>query len=92
MQKNSPHRRENRILAAILKELRLNVGLNQIDLAARAQMRQSDVSKIETGVRQIDYLELRQWLAATDFDVASFEAEFAARVERMGLTHPPKAK
>lgn len=90
MQKKSSHPRQNRILAAILKELRINSGMNQMDLAGGADLRQSDVSKIETGVRQIDYLELRRWLAATHFDMASFDAEFESRIERLGLTHPQK--
>lgn len=87
MQK-SPYRRENKLLAAILKELRVNVGMTQVDLAKLAELRQSDVSKVESGVRQISYLELRRWLVAVDFDMATFDAEFDARMQRSGLARP----
>lgn len=77
----SPYDRENKILAETLKQLRLSVGLNQTALAERAGLRQSDVSKVESGVRQVGYLELRRWLGALNCDVGAFDAEFAARLD-----------
>ena len=84
----TPHGRENRILMAILKEWRLNVGLTQIQLSERSGIRQSDVSRIENGARQIGYFELRDWLCALGFDIATFDAELQSRLLRQGITQP----
>lgn len=67
--------------------MRLSADTHQTDFAVAARLRQSAVLEIETEVRQISCLELRRWLAATHFDMASFDTEFDARLERLGLTH-----
>lgn len=68
--------RENRLLLKLLREVRAARGLTQADLAKRMKMRQTDVSKVETGVRRIDFVELRHWLIALDLDMAAFVDEF----------------
>lgn len=68
--------RENRLLLKLLREVRIARGLTQADLAKRMKMRQSDLSKVETGVRRIDFVELRHWLIALDLDMAAFVGEF----------------
>lgn len=72
--------RENRLILKLLRELRAARGLTQAELAKRAKMLQSDVSKVETGVRRVDFVELRHWLIALDLDMATFAAEFEARL------------
>lgn len=47
-------------LQALLKELRLKSGLRQADLAEKLGQPQSFVSKVESGERRLDILELRQ--------------------------------
>ncbi len=84
----SPHARENRILMTILKEWRLDVGLTQVQLSQRSGIRQSDVSRIENGARQIGYFELRDWLCVLGFDVATFDSELQERLLRQGITQP----
>jgi transcriptional regulator with XRE-family HTH domain len=42
-----------------LRDARLEAGLNQVDVAKRMKKPQSFVSKIETGERRIDPVELR---------------------------------
>ncbi|MDM0082913.1 helix-turn-helix transcriptional regulator [Variovorax sp. J31P179] len=68
--------RENRLLLKLLREVRAARGLTQADLAKRMKMRQTDVSKVETGVRRIDFVELRHWLIALDLDMPAFVDEF----------------
>lgn len=72
--------RESRLLLKLLKEIRTARGLTQAELAKRAKMLQSDVSKVETGVRRIDFVELRHWLIALDLDMATFVSEFESRL------------
>jgi DNA-binding XRE family transcriptional regulator len=83
----SPHDRQNRLLAATLKQLRLNLSLTQSELAQRAGLRQSDVSKVENGIRQVGYLELRVWLAALDCSIGIFDAAFSTQL-RNGSVQP----
>ena len=72
--------RESRLLHQLLKEIRVARGLTQEDVARRIRMRQSDLSKVETGVRRLDFVELRHWLIALDFDMQTFVDEFEARL------------
>lgn len=72
--------RESRLVLKLLKEFRMARGLTQADLAKRTKMLQSDISKVETGVRRVDFVELRHWLIALDLDLATFVAEFETRL------------
>ncbi len=64
-------------LQALLKRLRRDAGLRQVDLAARLGQPQSFVSKLESGERRLDVLELRQLCKILGI---SFQ-EFAAKLE-----------
>ncbi|MEJ1126389.1 helix-turn-helix transcriptional regulator [Variovorax sp. CCNWLW225] len=72
--------RENRLVLELLKEFRMARGLTQAELAKRTKMLQSNVSKVETGLRRIDFVELRHWLIALDLDINTFAEEFEARL------------
>lgn len=65
-------------LRSLLRQVRLEAGLHQSDLAARLGTAQSVVSKIETGDRQVDVLELRQICLAIGISLE----EFVRRLER----------
>lgn len=67
----------------LLIDVREARGKTQVQLADVLKMRQSDLSKIERGVRRIDFVELRRWLIALDFDVATFSQEFESRLDAM---------
>jgi transcriptional regulator with XRE-family HTH domain len=47
-------------LLLLLKELRQQYGITQVELAKKLGVPQSFVSKYESGERQLDILELRQ--------------------------------
>lgn len=72
--------RESRLLHDLIKEVRIARGLTQEDVARRTKMRQSDLSKVETGVRRLDFVELRHLLIALDLDMKTFVDEFEARL------------
>ncbi|WP_459556771.1 helix-turn-helix domain-containing protein [Lacunimicrobium album] len=50
---------EYEALLELLKELRKQSGLSQIDLAAKLGQTQSFVSKVERGDRRLDVIQLR---------------------------------
>ena len=56
---SSIHSPEHQRLVAILRELRNEAGLRQVELAERLGRHQSYVSKYETGERRLDLIELQ---------------------------------
>jgi ribosome-binding protein aMBF1 (putative translation factor) len=64
-------------LARLLRQARLEAGLEQQDLAARLAVPVSVLSKMETGHRGVDVLELRALCAAIGLPLGTF----AARLE-----------
>lgn len=56
--------REHKILLKLLKKIRVEAGLRQVDLAKKLKVPQSMISKYEVGERRIDLLELREICAA----------------------------
>ena len=52
-----------KIVESLLKELRVNAGLRQIDVASALGIQQSMVSKYEVGERRLDILEIRELCA-----------------------------
>ena len=56
--------------------------MTQVELAKKLGMTQSDLSKVERGVRRIDFVELRHWAAAARYLlVPSAEAHAATRYQ-----------
>jgi transcriptional regulator with XRE-family HTH domain len=82
MERSGPRIRANRkhqkALLDLLRQIRVDAGLRQVDLAKILKMPQSVVSKYESGERRLDLLELRQVCAASGITLK----EFVARLER----------
>jgi transcriptional regulator with XRE-family HTH domain len=64
--KNSQNKWQQDTLAHLLRDLRRQAGLRQIELAARLGLPQSFISKYESGERSLDLFELRKICAALD--------------------------
>ena len=56
----------------LLREVREEVGMTQVDLGERLGEGQDFVSKCERGVRRIDVVELRQWCHALGVPLDAF--------------------
>jgi transcriptional regulator with XRE-family HTH domain len=72
---------EGQVLLGLLRDLRLAAGVHQAELAARLNIRQQDLSKIETGVRRIDVVEFRRWAHALGYEFGTVVAEFELRID-----------
>ncbi|PLZ02683.1 XRE family transcriptional regulator [Burkholderia sp. WAC0059] len=59
-------------IADLLAELRKERGLLQQDVADRLGRPQAFVSKVESGLRRLDLIELMDFLAALDVDPQEF--------------------
>jgi transcriptional regulator with XRE-family HTH domain len=70
-------RRKNRkVLLALLREVRTEAGLTQMDMAQALSVPQSFVSKYETGERRLDLLELQQVCQALGISLETFVKRF----------------
>ena len=87
--KYPPHSDVRAIFIEQLRSVRIESGVSQTELGARLGIQQSDVSKVERGVRRLDVVELRAWLAALSVPLLEFvrclDAELSSR-ESLGKT------
>lgn len=74
---SEPHRR----LTALLRDLRVEAGLRQVDVADRLTKPQSFVSKYEAGERRLDLIELREVCAVLGIGLVEFAKRFEALVD-----------
>lgn len=65
-------------LVALLRELRVEAGMTQTELAARIEKDQTFISKYESGERRLDILEIREICHA----VGITSEEFVRRLEK----------
>lgn len=68
------------VFLELLLEYRKASGISQEELAARIGWRQTDISKVQRGVRRIDVLELRTWLSGMEQSFAEFVTELDRRL------------
>lgn len=67
---------EQQRLQELLRQIRMDAGLKQTDLAERLGQSQSFVSKYESGERRLDLLELRQICEAIGMPLSEFVCKF----------------
>lgn len=72
----SIHSERRRRLRDLLREIRTEANLRQVDLAQRLGQPQSFVSKYEAGERRLDIVELEQVCIACDVSLSDFIARF----------------
>lgn len=65
-------------LVGLLREMRVESGLTQTDLAARIEKDQAYVSRYESGQRRLDVLEVRELCQAVGIGLE----EFVKRLEK----------
>lgn len=87
MATKSIHKPEYKVLVKLLRQARKDAGLDQKDLAALLERRQSYVSNVERGRRRLDLLELREHCLACGQELAAlvvrFEKEIADQPDRL---------
>ena len=66
-------------LVTLLREMRVEAGLTQTDLAVRIEKDQAYVSRYESGQRRLDVLEVREICKA----IGTTLEEFVKRLERI---------
>lgn len=85
-----PHSADYRHFLSELRAARVSAGITQQELANRLGVHQTVISKAELGVRRVDVVELRAWLAALDVSLAQFITKIDVRLSRH--SRPPVLK
>lgn len=79
MHKSQPQEGHDSLLA-LLRQIRLDAKLRQVDLAKRLGQPQSFVSKYESGERRLDILELRSLCKTVGTTLEQFVAKLEQRL------------
>jgi transcriptional regulator with XRE-family HTH domain len=77
----SLYKQENEALVALIRQIRVEAGLTQVELADALRRPQSFVSKVERGERRLDLLQLRELCAACGVSLTAFVKRFEAVVK-----------
>lgn len=72
----SIYSREQEVLQALLRQVRLDANLRQEQLAAKLKRPQSFVSKYESGERRLDLVEIREICKALGVPLSKFVVKF----------------
>ena len=78
--KKSLNSAEHKILLEMLYQLRAVSGLRQSDLADLLKVPQSFVSKIESGERRIDFIELQAIIKCFNTNIIEFVTEYENKI------------
>jgi transcriptional regulator with XRE-family HTH domain len=78
--KKSFNSKEHKILVELLYQLRISAGFRQVDLASMLKVPQSFISKIESGERRVDLIELRTILKCFNTDIIEFLSELEKKI------------
>lgn len=79
--KKSLYKKENEIFVQLLIEFRNKKGLLQTDLAKKLNVHQSFISKIETGQRRVDIVELKEICKQLNIKLSDFCKSFEKKIE-----------
>jgi transcriptional regulator with XRE-family HTH domain len=80
MARSSTKVRRRAVLLDLLREVRLEAGMRQTDVAAKLGKAQSFVSNYESGERRLDLLELQSVCEVLGIGLVDFVKRFHSRV------------
>jgi transcriptional regulator with XRE-family HTH domain len=78
--KKSLKSKDQKSLLELLYQLRITSGLKQSELADMLKVPQSFISKIESGERRVDLMELRAILKCLNTDIIEFVTELENKI------------
>jgi transcriptional regulator with XRE-family HTH domain len=85
MEKSGPrltaNRKQQKALLSLLRQLRVEAGLRQVDMARALRKPQAFVSYYESGARRLDLLELRQICDVLGVPLVEFVRQFETMLQ-----------
>jgi transcriptional regulator with XRE-family HTH domain len=78
--RKSTFSREYKTLCRLLREVRQEADVSQVELAARLNETQSDISKFERGERRLDVVQLGWWCKALGCQLSDFVKKYEQQV------------
>ena len=75
------HRDEYEVLLALVKQMRVNAGLTQVELSEALGRPQSLISKIERGVIRLDVMQLKDICDTCNRTLTSFCREYEKAID-----------
>lgn len=84
--------REYQVFLDLLREVRVNAGVTQVNLAERLEETQSFVSKCERGERRLDLVEARRWCHCLNSSFPGFIHKLEERLQRLGPSRSGKRR
>ncbi|MBB6184335.1 helix-turn-helix domain-containing protein [Oleiagrimonas soli] len=91
MKRASIHTPEHAELVTLLRDLRLEAGLSQAEVAASLGRPQTYVSAIEVGQRGVDLVQVRELGAIYGLTFVDFAARLEQRLkDKVSETRPPR--
>lgn len=82
--RKSQYSHPQKILQKLLRQIRLDAGLRQKDLAERLEKPQSFISKYESGERRLDLVELHQICNMVGVSLEEFARKFEEETKKTG--------
>lgn len=83
--KKTIHQPEHLVLAELLRDLRLEANLTQVEVAARLDVGQSRVSELERGMRRLDLMEISELAAAYGTTLLEVVISYESRLKKKRL-------
>lgn len=75
------HRPETKVLVDLIKEIREDAGLTQVQLSEKLGRAQSFISDVERGHRRLDLVQLLDLCRAVDISLSGFVRRFERKVD-----------
>lgn len=72
---------QHEVFLDMLRDRRQTLGLAQVELAKKLGQTQAMVSRVETGARRLDVIELRDWLHVLEVDFLTFMKTLDTRLK-----------
>lgn len=88
---HSTHHDEYRLLIALLRDVRKELGVTQIELGKRLDNTQTFVSKVERGERRLDVVEFVEFCEAIGAETQAVLARFLAQRQDKAMPSQKKA-
>jgi len=75
------------VVLSLLRDRREALGIRQADLAHKLGQTQAMVSRVETGERRLDIIELRAWLSALEVGFLPFMKKLDLKLRNLPDVH-----